>query len=96
VEEKNPYKHTRRTQREKRLVEADDEEEEVHYILYQKHIFKVNRKKIIFECEPLLLVRSPSFRVAPIELNLPLLSYVSGFLPFFPLSLTLPAYVLLQ
>jgi hypothetical protein len=47
-----------RENEKKRLVEADGEEEEVHYILYQKHIFKVNSqpKKIIFECEPLLLV----------------------------------------
>lgn len=50
VEEHDPYKHMKRQaqagrhrerEKKKRLVEADDEEE-AHYILYQKHIFKVN------------------------------------------------------
>lgn len=85
VEEHDPYKHMKRQaqagrhrerEKKKRLVEADDEEEEAHYILYQKHIFKVNSqpKKNIFECVFLLL------RVAPIESLTPLL------LPLFMLS----------
>jgi hypothetical protein len=52
--------------RKKRLVEADDEEEEVHYILYQKHIFKVNSqpKKSFSNARTLLVT------VAPIEFEL--------------------------
>lgn len=93
--EKNPYRHKARKakragrHREKREEKKDwlrltgrgggREEEEVHYILYQKHIFKVNsqpKKKIIFECEFRLLLH----HVAPIELNLFLACCFSFFL----------------